>query len=205
LPKYLLFLLTALIFVFGCGKSSDIPIIASGAEYQDRLAKAQRLSADILEKYENGEALTEADKAKLREAQKEFAGLIAFAPNNFGAYFGASKIEYALGRPEAAFGHMQKFIELAPADPIADVKRLLAEAHFVVAKAYEDQGEFELVMRNAEQSVKYFRSPDYLAMLASALLREGREEAAHKLVDEALKADPEHSRAKQLHSLMKRH
>ncbi len=190
----------------GCGKSPDIPIIASGPEYKDVLAKAEKLSTGPIEKFEAGEALNSEDKNSLREAQKQFDGLIAFAPNNFGAYFGASRISAALGNKETAFAHMRKFIELAPQNPIPEIKRLLAEAHYYVGKSFEDQSEFELAKRNAERSVGYFRNnPNYLALLASCRLRENRGEEAHKLVDDALKLDPNHARSKQLHAMMKPH
>ena len=57
--------------------------------------------------------------------------------------------------------------------------------------------------RCAAEAVKWVRkNPDYLAMLASAKLREKDAKGARSLVDEALKLDPENGRAKQLRSLM---
>lgn len=202
-PVLILFFVALAFTTASCGKSPDIPIIASGAEYMDRLKDAEKLSSDILARYETEGKIEEADKKKLREALVLFDGLVAFAPDNFGAYFGKGKIHEALGEPEKEFAAMQKFIELAPPRPIEEVKVLLAEAHYVVAKSFENRKEYELAKRNAERSVKYVRAPNYLSILASCLLRENKVQEAHTLVDEALRLDPENPRAKLLHTMLK--
>jgi len=212
-------ILTAL---FGCSKSSDVPVYASSAEYSDNLEKAEGLSSAALEKYERGEELSAEDKSKLSEALKIFEGLIAFTPDMFGAYFGAGKIEMALSRPEKAFVYFQNFLQLAPANPADPLKPALSEAHVILATIYEDHGEMDKVKEHADKAVAAYPShPNALALKASVLLRDtsalradGKgdadqekkakklEEEAHQLVDQALRIDPNNGRAKSLHGLM---
>lgn len=206
MPAKLLFLFLALLAVVSCGKDPGIPIIASGSEYTDNLNKAEQLSKGVLEKYENGETLTEADKKKLQEAMVLFKALVAFQPEGFGPYFGLAKIHQALGESQPALFYMKKFIDYAPPRPIPEIVRLLAEAHYTCGRIYEDMGEFEIADKHADAAIKYFRSnPNYLSFLASAKLRAKRNDEAHKLVDEALKLDPNNGRAKELHRMMGNH
>jgi len=198
--------LIVLAIVSGCGKDPEFPVIASGSEYTDNLNKAEQLSKDALEKFENGQTLTDADKKKLKESMNLFKALVAFQPQGFGPYFGLAKIHQALGEPQPALFYMKRFIEFAPPRPIPEIKRLLAEAHYTCGKIYEDMGEFEEVDVEAITAVKYFRqNPNYLSLLASARLREKKTDEAHKLVDEALKLDPNNGRAKELHLMMGKH
>jgi tetratricopeptide (TPR) repeat protein len=192
-----------LLVAASCGKPSEIPIIASPSEYTDVLQRAEKLSREPLEKYERDEELTESDKKQLGEALKMFEGLVAFLPENFGAYFGSAKIHQALGEKETALARYGGFVELAPKSPTPEVRALLAESHFSIAEIFESLGEFDMVERNAEAAVGHVRqNADYLAMLASVRLRQKREEEAHKLVDEALALDPQNGRARQLHSMI---
>lgn len=231
--KYLvttLALAIALLMV-GCGKKPDIPVIASGAEYSDILDEAEKLSRAPLERYEKGEELSKEDKDNLQEALRKFEGLVAFLPDQFGAYFGAAKIQMALGAPEKALVHFQGFIEYAPANPADQFKPALAEAHYSLGTIFEDLGQFDLVKANAEKAVEYSRAnANYLSLLSSVKLRdkdgliesmkkfkdpkelqalknaaEDLEKEAHRLVDEALAIDPSNGRAKQLHSMMLPH
>lgn len=208
--------------IAGCSKSSDVPVYASSAEYSDNLEKAEGLSRIALERFENGEVLSAEDKSKLAESLKLFEGLIAFTPDMFGAYFGAGKIEMALGRPEKAFVHFQNFLQYAPPNPDDAFKPAIAEAHVTLANIFEDQGELEKVDEHAEMAFKaYAAHPGALALKASVLLRQASalraqkpsnadaekeaktiEDEAHTLVDKALKLDPNNSRAKSLHTLM---
>lgn len=194
----------------GCGKGPDVPVIASGAEYSDLLDDAEKLSRAPLEKFEQKETLAAADRENLAKALKIFEGLIAFLPDQFGAYFGAGKIEMALDRPENAFPHFKKFIELAPSNPDEQFKPALAEAHYSVATIQETLAngpeDLELVKVNAERAYELIpQNANYLTLLASVRLREKKDEEAHKLVDAALALDPSHGRAKQLHSMMLPH
>ena len=189
-----------------CGKDPGIPVIASGSEYTDNLNKAEELSKGALEKFENGETLTDADKKKLGEAMVLFKALVAFQPEGFGPYFGLAKIHQAIGEPQPALFYMKRFIEYAPPQPIPEIKRLLAEAHYTCGRIYEEMGAFEEANIAAQTAVKYFRThPNYLSLLASAKLRDNKPDEAHKLVDEALKLDPNNGRAKELHRLMGNH
>jgi tetratricopeptide (TPR) repeat protein len=175
-----------LLVAASCGKPSEIPIIASPSEYTDVLQRAEKLSREPLEK-----------------ALKMFEGLVAFLPENFGAYFGSAKIHQALGEKETALARYGGFVELAPKSPTPEVRALLAESHFSIAEIFESLGEFDMVERNAEAAVGHVRqNADYLAMLASVRLRQKREEEAHKLVDEALALDQQNGRARQLHSMI---
>jgi tetratricopeptide (TPR) repeat protein len=183
-----------------------MPVIASGSEYTDNLNKAEELSKDALGKFENGETLTDVDKKKLNEAMVLFKALVAFQPEGFGPYFGLAKIHQALGEPQPALFYMKRFIEFSPPSPIPEIKRLLAEAHYTCGKIYEDMGEFEEANNEAITAIKHFReNPNYLSFLASAKLRANKTEEAHKLVDEALKLDPNNGRAKELHRMMGKH
>lgn len=194
------------LMIAACGKDPGIPVIASGSEYTDNLNKAEELSKSVLEKFENGETLTDADKKKLNEAMALFKALVAFQPQGFGPYFGLAKIHQALGESQPALFYMKKFIEYAPPRPIPEIERLLAEAHYTCGRIYEDMGEFEEADNAAVTAIKYFReNPNYLSFLASAKLRANKAEEAHKLVDEALKLDPNNGRAKELHRLMGKH
>lgn len=221
----------AVFLVSGCGKSPDIPVIASGAEYSDQLDEAERLSRTALEKYEQGEPLTKSETENLRLALKKFEGLIAFMPDRYGAYFGAAKIQMALKEPEKAYVHFRSFVALTPPNPDEQFKPAIAEAHYCLATLQEEKGEFDYVKLNAERAVELFPgNPNYLTLLASVRLRENSElllrseqasdagklqeaneldqsakalaEEAHKLVDRALAIDPRHGRAKQLHAMM---
>ena len=192
--------------ISGCGKDPGIPVIASGSEYTDNLNKAEELSKSALKKFENGETLTDADKKKLSEAMVLFKALVAFQPEGFGPYFGLAKIHQSLGEPQPALFYMKRFIEYAPPRPIPEVKRLLAEAPYTCGRIFEDKGEFEEADKEAESAIKYFRAnPNYLSLLASAKQRANKSEEAHKLVDEALKLDPNNGRAKELHLMMGKH
>jgi tetratricopeptide (TPR) repeat protein len=189
--------------LLGCGKDPGIPIIGSGSEYTDHLANAESLTKDILERYERGEALSDADRNKLREAQKLFMALIAFRPEGFGPYFGLAKIHEALGEKDEALFYMQKFIQYAPPNPIPEVKQLLGEAHFVSGTIYESYGEFASADLAAQAAVKYNeRNPDYLSLLASSKLRRKDVAGAKSLVEKALQADPNHGRARQLEAMI---
>ena len=202
----LLCALISLIIAVGCGKDPGIPVIGSGSEYTDNLNKAEELSKATLEKYESGEKLTDEDKKKLKEAMVLFKALVAFQPEGFGPYFGLAKIHQALGEPQPALFYMKRFIEYAPPRPIPEIVRLLAEAHYTCGRIYEDMGEFEEADKHAEASIKHFRNnPNYLSFMASAKLRAKQTDEAHKLVDEALKLDPNNGRAKELHRMMGRH
>lgn len=186
----------------GCGKPSDIPVIASGAEYTDLLSKAEGLSKDALAKYEAGQPLDEKDKKQLREAHDIFEGLIAFNPEGFGPYFGAAKIYDALGKPDLAAPYYQSFLQYGPPRPTADVQRLNAEAYYCLGIYFESQGEFEKVADAAEKAFRLYREPDYLALIASVRFRDGRIKEARDFVDEALAKQPGHPRATQLNALI---
>lgn len=199
LPALLTLLLAA---ALGCGKPSDIPVIASGAEYTDLLSKAEGLSKDALAKYEAGLPLDEKDKKQLKEAHDIFEGLIAFNPQGFGPYFGAAKIYDALGKPDLAAPYYESFLQYGPPRPTADVKRLNAEAYYCLGRYFEAHGEFDKVADAAEKAFRLYREPDYLALIASVRLRDRRIKEAREFVDEALAKQPGHPRATQLNALI---
>lgn len=203
LVVYRLCFIPLLIWLAGCGKSPDIPVIASGSEYEDRLSEAQQISQDILVKYEQGVAISEEEKGRLKEALSIFNGLIAFNPHGFGPYFGAGKIHQILGEPELALVDYKNFVDHAPERPTEEIKQLIAEAYYASGAIYESNGEFDRAYECGKEAVKNFRkNPNYLAFLASSELRNGKDDLAAKLVAEALSIDPSHGRAKQLQLML---
>jgi tetratricopeptide (TPR) repeat protein len=188
-----------------CGRpKSEPPVITSGSEYLDVLAKAQELSQSALVKFDRGGVLSEAETSSLKESARMLEGLMGFKPDNFGSLLLAGKVYVALGEYEKAAVHLRqcgKLINPLKADP--DLRAMLADAHDLAALSLERMGVYEEAKVEAEQALALFQnSPDYLARLASIEIQLRQLPDAKFHLGKALLIDPEHGRSRELMKLL---
>ncbi|MFQ3587368.1 MAG: tetratricopeptide repeat protein [Fimbriimonadaceae bacterium] len=190
----------AALAVVGCIRGAGTIPIANDREFNNVLAQAERLSKRPLEVARADGELTQQEKADLERARPMFASMIRYRPDAFALRLGAGKIEAALGDWEAALRQLDACRSLINPQTVVPAERVtLAEAWFETARANLALQRPEPAERAARQAVLIVpQAPDYHAALAAALLALGRRQEARTAVDEALRLDPAHPRAKSL-------
>ncbi len=193
-------------FAFGGERRppSEPPIVNSGSEYAEILGRAQLLSQSVLERYDSGDDLGDADKRDLAEAARLIEGLIGFRPGKVAVSFLAGKIYQALGNHELALERLNGVVLRIPEDTVDEQqRRMAAEARFVATISLERIAAFREAAIEAETALAaYPDNPNFLGALASARLQLGQLDAARAAVRKALRIDPEHPRSRQILKLL---
>lgn len=81
---------------------SGVDLIRNPNQYSEANSKAALLAFDIFRKADNGESISEDDKAKLREAEKYFEAMRLYNPTVVQSNFGAGKCFMLIGEKERA-------------------------------------------------------------------------------------------------------
>lgn len=189
------------LMIAGCEPAGEgrVPIIRNQATYQRVLDEAERLSRGPIERYDQDQELTEAERRDLREARLKFQGLIGFQPEVFALHFGLAKVEQALGEHAVAVPSFQQAVLLAPAVGPEAIRQTVAEAHGQTARSLIFLGEYSAAAEAAKAALDlYPEHPDYLHFLASAAVELGDPSYARELLEEALAIDPNHARSQRL-------
>jgi tetratricopeptide (TPR) repeat protein len=192
-------------FVLRCDRlgGSDIPLIRSGAEYSDYLAKAEGLSRPVLEKVDAGQSLNDEDQSKLDQSIPLIKGLIAFRPNTFGLYVLLGKIYQVKGEHRLAIAELDKGAQLMWNTSQPEVRATLAETHHLATLSFAAMGEHESAANSAMKSLELAPgNPIYNVDAAGSYLQLGQLANARRYIDRALKSDPDFGPAKQMLKLI---
>lgn len=198
------FLLAVVLAGCGGGDTSEIPLIRTSQEYDQVSAEVQKLTVNLITDLDATEREpTVEEVAKLRRARDLFDGMRGYRPREWGALFGAAKVNQLLGEHAKAIELYFECMKNAPIDDPA-AKATGAEAAFQLSRIYERRGEFAQAVEAAKQAVRLVEvSPSYHAQLASAYLQANDEKAALKSLKRALELDPLNKRALQLEKFLK--
>lgn len=201
-PILLLVAGVAAYFLFFSSKGEPtIPVVRTPQDF-DRVSKeAQRLSESLVAKYDAGQALTEEEKRKLKQAAYDYEGMFGYEPERYPSTFLAGKIYYILENDEKAMFWLATCIQtpdLPGGDPDTYVQTL-SEAHYLRSLVYFKQKHYKEASDEAALAVKYVPlSANYLVAQADAELQLGNLEAAKQLLQQALTLDPLNSKARPL-------
>jgi tetratricopeptide (TPR) repeat protein len=99
---------------------SGIDLIRTGDQYIDANNKAQRYGLTAMQKYDNGEKLTEDDLKNLKESVKYFEAMRIFQPQRIQSNFGAGKCYMILGEKEKAAERFEQAVFNRGYDPEKD-------------------------------------------------------------------------------------
>jgi len=183
--------------MMGCGpSSSEVPVIKSNQEYSEILSDARELSEKHIVAFREG--IEPDDKAvkDLRRARQLFQSLLEYSPTIPAPVFGAAEVDYVLGDHDSAIRNYRQSINLEPLNADPDEKSLVAEAYAQISRIYLLRNAYEQAEIEAAAAVEIRpKDPHYLVDLASAKFQRGEVSGAAKLCLEAVRIDPENSRA----------
>lgn len=203
--KYLAFAsLLATLFIVGCGGESepDVPLIRTASEFNTVNKEAQAIAEPIFLRVREPDELTVADKVKLERAVALFEGLIGFQSDLYLPFMGSGRGHFLLGKNKLAIDRLRRCIQLAPVDS-PEGKATAAEAYYLGSKIYEAEPDYTSAEEAAKQAVKLIEiSPDYWAQLASCEVQLNKLKEARSHIQEALKLDPNNTRAVGLEKLL---
>lgn len=198
------------------------PIVRDAFAYQRENTIASELTLSTFEKASRGEAISDAEKEKLRQALPHLEAMNAYAPIKVGPYFAIGQIRQILGESREAGIAYEQAISNGPADyeekgnknlelTVVEAKALLSETLIQYAIEQSQAGASAAELKTireralswADEAVKAQPdAPRYLAAKANALLALGREEEAKAAIIAAAAADPNHFKVRPLTSLV---
>jgi tetratricopeptide (TPR) repeat protein len=178
---------------------NGLPLIKSGDEYNSTLEKANAILKEEIGKSDQGQPLTDADKAKLHEASKLYDMLNVFNPTKMGPYFASGRVHLMLGENEQAAHDLRQAVDnsvqegSAPADK---VRLLTADAEYYLAIAYENMDDFINAMPAINLAIKQFGDrSDYRFVRARALIQLKKIPEATTDLETAVQLDPTDQKA----------
>lgn len=203
----LLLALPVLLATGGCGRKPwpgepDPVVIRNRDHYFQVWGEVQKETERPLLRYETNEPLSGDDMHLLEQAHPKILGLIKDKPQSFPPRVIYAKLLRASNAPERALPAYLEALAVAPENPPADFRMIMAECHADIAEIYfakKQLGEAEAELRKAlklsPQTVKFMLS------LVQVLLEDGQKEAAKSVYQEAKKLAPASAGVKSLGQL----
>ena len=99
---------------------SGIDLIRTGDQYNDANNKAERYGLTAMQKYDNGERITDEDIKNVKESLKYFEAMRIFQPQRIKSNFGAGKCYMILGEKEKAAERFEQAVFNRGYDPEKD-------------------------------------------------------------------------------------
>ncbi len=193
--------LVAIYFVWNAANpaSSDSPIYST-AEYQERLAEAEKLSLDNLERFDRGEPLDAKAKAELAQAAKIFDRLSEVQAKNIAPFVGAGKIYQTLDQDELAVQRFTQGLATVPKDPIDAILDTAIETHHLLSISYFKLHKYDAALQESSVAIKMFKqnSPIYLTQRARVYLEQRNYVRAMRDLVVALDTDADYAPARSL-------
>lgn len=106
-------------------------------EYEKLNKESSDLVLDIFGRADSGQSITDADRAKLRDAIKKFEAMKAFEPRQVAALFGSGKCYLLLGEPQLAADRLAQSWENRMVDPMKEMEAVRLTAIEAAALASE--------------------------------------------------------------------
>lgn len=200
-----IFLPLLLAVAVGCGRpSSDVPVIASSNEYGDILKEAESISKPLFEKYDQGEALDEQEKADLGKAAKLFEGLSGYNDKIYTLYFAMGKCYQILGDDKLALNRFEQAIRIMLNVKDETARSTMAETRYLASISLERERAIDIAMREIDEALKIFPdNPNYLTQRAALHIQKNEFKEAQAILERALKLDATHRRAQMLSKYVK--
>lgn len=191
----------------GCGKPdpSSPVVLANNDQYAEANKAAAGLAAGPFEKIDAGEPLKDEDRRALRDAIRDWDGMVAFAPDRPAPLFTSGQAKAALGDYNGAIRSFQQFItSVGPSPEQPDVRVMAADAHYLTGTSKVALKDYAAAVTdfNAALALEPSR-PEYLAERAGAELQLGRKGDAGADLRKALAIDPSNRRAQGLSKLIR--
>lgn len=205
--RWLSGLLLAAALLGGCGRGPEDPnappVIDNETQYQTALTKARDLSHEHLVAYAKGETLEPEDEAELREARRQFDGLVSYMPTSFAPHIGSGKISLVLGDLDRAKKSLTQALELMPESESPEIRVVLAGARDDLANAFFLSGDMAKAEEYARQALEVDpENPNFLSTNAAILIQRGDLAKARRLLDQATESDPDNLRVRRLKKLL---
>ncbi len=153
-------------------------------------------------KYEMNEPLSGDDMHLLEQAHPKVLGLIKDKPQSFPPRVIYAKILRASNAPERALPAYLEALAIAPENPPADYRVIMAECHADIAEIYfakKQLGEAEQELRQALKLSP--KTVKFMLPLVQVLLEDGQKEAAKSVYQEAKSLAPDSAGVKSLGQL----
>lgn len=157
-------------------------------EYEKLNKESSDLVLEIFSRADNGQEITESDRAKLRDGAKKFEAMKAFEPRQVAALFGSGKCYLLLGEYQLAADRLAQSWENRMVDPMKDMEavRLTAiEAAVLASEATLELAAEEVSTMNTNAASG--QGPEAEESRKRALILYGR---AYTLADDAVKLVP---------------
>jgi tetratricopeptide (TPR) repeat protein len=182
---------------------TGLPVIYDLDTYQREMQNAGVAAAPLFTAFDNGDELSEADKAMLRKCALMFDTLTTYLPQKAGPNLDAGRAYLATGDVETAEVRLQQCLNNSKlektdihADGIAEAKRLMSMVR-------GQQGRWQEAFTLADEAVKAFPNvPMNFVQRASTEIQLNRIAEAKADVAKALALHPQNKRALQLQQLL---
>ncbi len=178
--------------------------ILTDNQYEAARIEMEKLSLNHIKAFDAGVALKPEELAEVRKAGDIIDRMAKYAPTASGLFFLSGKIHHVLGEDGLAADRYLQCTLVVPNDAAAhratatEIKTEGAECNYQLSELLLLRREQKAAFEAADAAVKVVRSDIYLTARGSALNELGRIDEAKKDLQEALKINPNNSRAKGL-------
>jgi Flp pilus assembly protein TadD len=196
--------LVTIIAAAGCkaGESSKYRI-KNAQEYTTALKEATDLAREPLATYSRLAAISPEDQNRLIVAKERYEALVEYQPTLFTLHVALGAVRHALGDLMAAESSFSQALSLAPPNPSPDAALLMADTHHGLASIYLIQNRYQEAEAHAKQALAYRENdPNLLCTLAAIELQLKEVDRSRRHIEQALKLDPSHQRARDLMKLL---
>jgi tetratricopeptide (TPR) repeat protein len=196
-----LLLLALFGIIGGCSKPDPnaTPVIYNDGEYNQRLKEVAKVSEPIVQKFYEGELLTDGEKETMKQAKRTWQALSVYNPTKYSVYFGAGQAAFLTEEYSDAIRYLNSAVTYAPQKPTEEDTKIIAEAFDLISRASFFIGRFDQAEVAAKEAIK--RAPGvvtYMHSQAQALGQMGRTKEAVAILNEALTIEPDNTRCQTL-------
>jgi tetratricopeptide (TPR) repeat protein len=193
-------------------------LVHDNDEYQQRLAKANEIFGEFVPPLDEGQPVTPAIEARLREDAKLYEELNVFDPTKSGPYFASGRLHLLLNEPDIAIERFKQAIDNGSKDQNASnfesEKLQIAQSHMYLGACFESKQDWQNALVETNTSLQLLAAltgPSSAASLpeahftrARALIQMKEYDAAKSDLEEALKLNPSYSQAASLKSFLEK-
>ncbi len=194
----------AIAILGGCRPDPNAPpIYRTVDDYNQALAQVEELTKTPFEEMHEGYPVSKNEKEDLRRASRLIEGLIAFKADTYGLYILKGLSLRGLDDDKGAEIAFKQGLALAPESLTADDYDALGRIHDELALLYEARNDFAQAEIHADKAVEMLKTePSILTDAAGVKLQLKKLSDARKLIDAALKEQPQYKRALDLKKLI---
>lgn len=193
--KNAVLLVAGLVVLSGCGAPRKSEVISNLDERNQTVLQVKALTTVAFVKLVADDPVDAADRANAEKALPLVKKVLEFSPNEPESYVLLARTEWVLGNHAEAEANLKKAIEVQQKYHTS-VPALEAEAHHDLARLAVSDGRWDEGGKEVDEALKLFPTePRYLVTKASVQIQAKDIDGARVSAANALKADPQNSRA----------